>query len=432
MHGEYSMNNVLKWAFFSTIVSSFSHLVLRVALGNSLGPGGLGIYTLIFTFYLFGLSFSGFGIGAAIRKNIAENHHNQSIVNEYISNGLILSVITGLIVSILLWFLSPMIATSFFKIEELETYLKFVALAFPFIAIQKAVLNTLNGLKKIKMYSLITIIQNSTIVIASVIFVVFLKLGLYGATLGIVIPTIVISLLSIIAIKDNIGFVKSKSMANKNLITFGMYTMMAGSISFLNNQIDSILIGYFLHPVDLGIYAVAFLLSQAVLLFPQSIQIITTPIISNYYGEHKYTEIKEYMRSYQKKALLITAPILIFIFLFGIFIIDVLFGKSFEGAFIPCLILSVGCFAFVPWMAIGSFLSCIDKISIVYRINIIFMIINILLNVVLIPVMGVVGAALSTSLVHILNSIICIKISYYYVDRLIINRYCSESDFVTR
>ena len=66
----------VQWAFISLAISSLVHFLLRVVLGRELGASGLGLYTLVFTIYMFGMQFAAFGIGAALTKYVAEHNEN--------------------------------------------------------------------------------------------------------------------------------------------------------------------------------------------------------------------------------------------------------------------------------------------------------------------------------------------------------------------
>ena len=66
----------VQWAFISLAISSLVYFLLRVVLGKELGASGLGLYTLVLTVYLFGMQFAIFGMGAAVRKYVAEYNGN--------------------------------------------------------------------------------------------------------------------------------------------------------------------------------------------------------------------------------------------------------------------------------------------------------------------------------------------------------------------
>jgi len=180
----------VQWAFIGIVTASLAHFILRIVLGRELGAEGLGVYTLAFTVYLFGMQFAAFGIGSALTKYVAEFFDDQDTIRNYVSSGMTSSIITGTLMGIVLFFLAPYIAVSFFHVPELEPLVQLTALCYPFIAIQKAVLGTLNGFRKMHLYALLNIIQNVTVVVASIALVLLFGMGVMGAVIGFVGPTI--------------------------------------------------------------------------------------------------------------------------------------------------------------------------------------------------------------------------------------------------
>ena len=118
----------IHWSFISLATASLSHLLLRIILGRTLGPSGLGVYTLVFTIYLFGMQFAGFGIGSGLSKYVAEFRDENHKVKEYILSGFYGSLINGFIITILLYLLSNFIAVSIFHNSEMGKLIKITAL----------------------------------------------------------------------------------------------------------------------------------------------------------------------------------------------------------------------------------------------------------------------------------------------------------------
>jgi len=75
----------VQWAFIGLAISSLVHFLLRVVLGRELGASGLGLYTLVFTIYMFGMQFAAFGIGAALPRYIPMNCESLEKIREFIT-----------------------------------------------------------------------------------------------------------------------------------------------------------------------------------------------------------------------------------------------------------------------------------------------------------------------------------------------------------
>jgi len=402
----------VQWAFISIATASLAHFILRIVLGRELGPDGLGVYTLAFTIYLFGMQFAAFGIGAALTKYVAEFLEDKVAIRNYVSSGMTSSVITGGLMGVVLFLLAPYIAISFFHVPELEPLVQLTALCYPFIAIQKAVLGTLNGFRRMHLYALLNIIQNVAVVAASIILVMLFGMGVMGAVIGFVGPTILVSALCPLLIRDWIGLDSSlwNIPALHATTVFGFYVVLGNSVSFLNTQIDSIMIGYYLSPSEVGIYAVAALLAQTLTLIPSAVQRVTAPATATLYGKGDIRAIRRVISSTMRKTFLVSVPIALVLVIFGQFFITLLFTGEFLPAYLPLLALLVGHTIFAPFMAIGSTLASIGKVNIPFKIHSICGMLNVVLNILLIPLLGIMGAAISTTVTHIVSFVIHIVV----------------------
>lgn len=289
-------NKIMKnfqWSLISLITASFVHLLLRIMLSKELGPSGLGIYTLVFTIYMFGMQFAGFGIGSALTKYIAEYHDNLPEIKEFISSGILGSIISGSLMGVLLYLLSNRISILFFHNPAMINLLKLTACCFPFIAVQKAVIGSLNGLMEMKRYAIVNITQSISVLVFTVFLVHSLDRNIRGAVLGFVIPTILVGLISPIFVRNY--FTETPKLASKifkEFSLFGFYVVLANSIGIINTEIDGLMIGYFMNATEVGYYAVAIIFIQGITLIPDAIQRVTTPLIATYYGKRDVESIR--------------------------------------------------------------------------------------------------------------------------------------------
>lgn len=406
----------VQWSFISLATAAFAHLLLRIVFGRELGPSGLGLYTLVFTIYMFGMQFAAFGIGAALTKYIAQYHDNQQRIKDFVSSGIAGSLVSGTVIGVLLFLFSGIISVQLFHIPEMNLLLKITAFCFPFIAMQKAVIGTLNGLRKMKLFAVVNIAQNMSVFIISIILVIIFDLGVIGAVIGFVAPTILIGFMSLATTIQYYHKTPKKFTSSlRQLSYFGFYIVLGTSISFINTEIDTLMIGYYLGEVEVGYYAVAIIFSQGIILLPHSIQRVTTPAISRYYGENQLNEIKNLVKNTMLKTFLFVILISLPLVIFGSFLIRLLFTEEYMPAYIPLLILLIGYSIYSPWVSVGTVFSSIDKVNIVFKINALCAIINTMLNFIFIPIFGIEGAAIATSLALIFTCLINIYFIRKYI-----------------
>jgi len=233
-----------------------------------------------------------------------------------------------------------------------------------------------------------------------------------GAVIGFVGPTILVSALSPILIRDSIGFDASlwNTVALRATTVFGFYVVLGNSIGFLNAQVGSILTGYYLNPTEVGIYAVAVLFAQTLTLIPGAVQRVTAPATATLYGKGDVEGVRKLFYSTLKKSFLISLGSATLIAIFGQYFIAFLFTEEYLVAYVPLLILLMGYTIDASFSAVGATLSSIGKVHIPFRISAICGALNVILSILLIPVFGINGAALATAVTIIASSVIAIAI----------------------
>ncbi|AKB50208.1 Membrane protein involved in the export of O-antigen, teichoic acid lipoteichoic acids [Methanosarcina barkeri str. Wiesmoor] len=406
----------VQWSFLSLVTSSLAHLLLRMVLGKELGPKGLGTYTLVFTIYIFGMQFAAFGFGAALTNSVAKYKNNISKTKDYISSGVIGSIVSGSIMGIILYSSSEFISVNFFHIPEMVTLLKITTVCFPFIAIQKVTLGTLNGFRKMDHFAAINILQNTFVFLVSIFFVFFLNMGITGAVIGFVVPTVMIGVLSLLYIRRSFSLPSRIVLVNilREITWFGFYVVLGNSINMINTQIGSLLIGRFMSETDVGYYATAVIIIQGMTLIPSAINTVATPAIATHHEKKEHSKIKKLVKNTMIKIFLIEIIFLILLTVFGKYIILILFSEEFIPAYTPMLILSIGYLIYAPWMSVGSIFASIGKVNLSFKLNGLCAILNTTLNFLLIPKFGLIGAASSTTFSLIFTFILnlCFIIKY--------------------
>lgn len=115
----------------SVILRSFG-LLLKIYLADILGSGGLGLYQLIMSVYIFASSFASSGICTAVTKKVAESDCDEEIKHTVKTAFFITTAVAVLSVG-LLNFGADFIAKSFIKDETAAFSLKIISVALTFV-----------------------------------------------------------------------------------------------------------------------------------------------------------------------------------------------------------------------------------------------------------------------------------------------------------
>ena len=141
-----------------------------------------------------------------------------------------------------------------------------------------------------------------------------------------------------------------------------------------------------------------------------SINSIVAPKISELFSQENFIELRKIIKTSSKLMFFLTIPVLILILLFSEFILS-FFGEQFVSGVLCLNILIAGQLINVLCGSVGYILNMTEHQNVFKWIIIFSVIINIVLNLVLIPSYGIFGAAFASMISLILwNMLSCIYI----------------------
>ena len=403
-------------SFASLAISSLVHFLLRIFLARYLGPADLGQYTLAYTFYSFGVLLSAFGIGGAVAKYVAENKEDPVRKGRLLFIGVVSSFVIGCMMWLALHFSSPWIAERFFKMPELSSLLQIVAFAFPFIALEKATLGFLNGIRRMGLYAFVNVAQNVLIMVLTVALAL-LGYGLEGAVVALVLPIVLLGLFSVVATRRYLNRPSQGESAPifQILLRFGVFVVMGNGMYMLFYNVDRILLGRFTDDVAVGIYSTAAILSGLVTLIPSALQLVTGPTIASYWGRGESDNIQTLVNRTMKYTAILIVPIS----LAGIFLsrelISLIFGEEYVSATASLQILLAGFIFGGIFTSVGTALSMTNWVQMGFVLGAAQVVANVILGIVIIPHLGMSGAAAATSASLTLGTLL----NLYFVQRFI-------------
>ena len=384
--------------FLASVVSLPLGFVITITLGRFLGAGDLGIYRMASTLYGIVMLFAAVGIPATITKYVAEFKNDRIKFNQIVSSGVITSLFLGVGFAVLFYFSSGLFA-DIFDMPGLSGLIKILSPVFPFALVGGALLGLLNGIREMTKYTVATIIQSVLMVIITVVLI-YCGFGVAGAVAGVVLSSVGSSLFLIFVSRNYFKITLIEYLSTtKKMLRFGVQVLAAGSINQINNQLDIILIGFFLISTDIGHYAVAVGLSRFFWLIPLSVQRITYPATSSYWSENNHSALSNMLNKSMKYCTIILVLIGLGVGFFAKDIITTLFKEDFIYAVLPLQILLVGTVIRGSIaQPIGGSLSGIGRPGLTLKIVAIIATINATLDIILIPQIGIVGAAIATTI----------------------------------
>lgn len=180
------------------------------------------------------------------------------------------------------------------------------------------------------------------------------------------------------------------------LFHFGKYVSGTNFFSLLFQRLDTLLIGLFLTPAAVAIYNVATRLNSLLDLPLNGLSQAQYPGIAAAYMEDR--PMQDIYENNVRQLIYVQAPLTILLAIFAPFAVELLAGKAYSEAASLLQLLAIAGLV-KPWgRTFGMTLDAIGKPRLNFKMLLASIAVNLVLNLSLLPLLGVTGAALATGL----------------------------------
>lgn len=300
--------------------------------------------------------------------------------------------------------------------SEINNYILLTIGAIVSISFFETLMTIFRANRKVVIYSTLRCIS----VISSLLLSLLIIYTFYKDISVLLISVIIINMLLsfIIIIKYSyvkyIGFKYLSREVITELSTYGLpliLTLLSSWITLMSNRY---IIGYYRGTLEVGLYSVAVQLADPLSIFSQFLLIAAYPVIIDTWEKHGDKLTIDLISRITKYYLLFAIPVFTGVLIIPDMIMSIS-GKSFSGGYIV-----------LPWVCFGGLLLglCyyinkgleLKKNTRMLAIMVGFMaLINVGINIILVPTYGYLGAAITTSISYIIYFFISIAISEKYL-----------------
>ncbi|MEL4306299.1 flippase [Methanococcoides sp. LMO-2] len=384
-------------SFVWKISLTFIGFLSTMYFAHTVGAGILGVYFL-FTAY-FGVInlFSDGGLGGAAIKRISEGKEQ----NAYFSAFFVLRSL--FLITVILCLLT--LKGHFTDLND-EDIFNWLLIALAVSLFYGPLNNALAGLAKVGIRETCCFINEIARIFTQVI-AVFFGYGIAGLAGGFVIGMIVATIIELRFFDLRLTPFKWRHV--KNLSSFSFWLFLTSSGVMLYSYADTIMIGYYLSNSDIGIYRVAVQFTSIAALATTSMQVTLWPRISRWGKTGEIRLVESSLSEAIKYALLIAMPICIGGVVVGDKLLYYFYGDEFVQGYPVLVILCMTQIISVFQLFFLAYLSALDMQKKAFKVTSIAATLNIVMNAILIPLVGIVGAAIATLTTIGINGILARK-----------------------
>ena len=395
----------------STLATQGGIGLLGNILGKSLGflfvavatrlttPSVYGTFVLGLSIVMFVQGFTSLSIHRSldyfVPKHLRDSNYGQA--KKTLQNAFGIGITTSIIGAILLIVLRQRVS-SLFEEPQLAPVLFLFALLIPIQTSNKLLLTTFNSVKKIKYRVLMKDIINP--LTRTIAIIIFLSsgagiVGLIGGHLLGIFIAILFGILFFLYELDWFRETTSQSISTQALIRYSLPLVLAGVIYSIVGQIDSFVIGYYLPSSEVGYYQVAYLLGGNLLIVLRGITPVFKPIVSEIRSDP--AAIQSRFQLATRWVTMLSLPIAITIILAPKIYLSLFFTDEYTVASTALVILVFGYMLNAASGPEGMVLEGLGYTRLTLLNSIILIGINGTLNIIFVPRIGILGAAIGTA-----------------------------------
>ncbi len=384
------------WNYISLIVMALAGLLMNTVIVVFYNANALGLFNEVYAWYMVLSQFAVCGIHMAILKFVPENFEWDK-KNTFLGTGLVITIATSLICISVAEIVSLSLNDESWRISMSVAYIGLV-----FFAVNKVLLNYLNAIQRMVAYAVFNSFRYFLLAgILLVLSIIHVDPFWLAAVFPISELCLMIALFAYCFTIVRTRFTFERKIV-RQLFGFGIRIFPSNLVLEFNTKLDVICLGFILKDREqIGIYSLAILFAEGFYMLYITIRKLVNPSISesNAQGrlEEKIGEIKEWIGKYVR-----IGGIIAFIGVVVVYYLYCMVLKKPDHYIGEIYIVLIGIAMVLTgrYIIFGDILAQIGMPSEESLLNLLTVICNLVLNVVLITILGTVGAAIATACSH--------------------------------
>ncbi len=383
----------------------FINFLIGIIIAKKTDPQIFGNYNLALAIATTTVLFVKAGTGKGLIKYIpvfaVENHYGK--IKGLIRNVVICILVLWTVFAISIGSFQQQLSTIIFKNKDLNYMIGLVIIHILILVIYSTYSNIILSFKLINSNTIITKYFTPIIfIISCYLSIVFFNKddsGIYFARIiSQFLSFILIYLVYFKNVRSKLVKYKYEAVDNKAIFIYCIPLFFTETISQVMEKVDVIMIGAFIGTYEVGIYSVVVKLMSVALLASFAVSQALAPVISELSAKNDISSMGILYKNISKWLFLFGSNFCIFVICFRNQLLNI-FGKEYvAGGSMVLVILSIAYFFKTTGALTSNILVVRDKQKQEFINNCILLTINIVLNAVLINILGIIGAAIATSI----------------------------------
>ncbi len=405
-------------SLIGSAASALSALVIAVIIGNALGAYGTGLFFQAVGFFTIASQVLRLGTNSSLVRTISEHQAFDRRGETW--RVLLIAVVPvaflGILAGALVWVFSEPLANWLASPGESARLRPFLELMAPFIsvgallAVLQIASRMVNG---ISAYTFVHTIVYPTVRLVAVSVVVYAAgtaFAAFGAWLAVIPLWVLVSVGLLVSPLRQDWRRRSEAVeplgdAGRRFWRFSATRAVGGSLEILLEWTDVLIVAAIASPAEAGIYAVVTRTVRAGQVVDRAMRLAVSPRISRHLAKGELAETRELHTTVTRAMVLVSWPYYLTLAIMGPSVL-LLFGTEFEDGAVPLLILSLTMLVTSSAGMLQSIILQGGRSSWQVLNKSIVLATSVALNLALVPLMGIVGAAITWAVVGLTDTCI--------------------------
>ncbi|MCB7128090.1 MAG: flippase [Candidatus Brocadiales bacterium] len=398
-------------AFVVRVLGAGSALGVQILLARLLGATSYGDYIYAITWMNFLALFSRLGLDSACLRFVAAYHglEKWSLLRGLLQRSqqiaLVSSVLTALAAGGVVWLIGDSLR------PELRAVFWVAWLLVPARVLLEIYFSSLWALKRVVLAQVLREVFRP-LLLACGVYLIFEVLGQAGSAPKVMAVYLVVTVVAPILAGWSLHrtlpppyHTARAQYKTKEWCRVAIPLLLVAGFHLALYQTDILMIGAFLGTTDAGIYAAATRVASLILFGVIAVNAIAAPMISELYAQGRHNDLQRMITLAARGILIYSLPVTLFIVVLGKWMLG-FFGQAFTGGYTALVVLAVGQLVVALAGSVGFLMIMTDHHHEATWIVGGSALLNVILNATLIPVMGIPGAAVATTVANSMNSLV--------------------------
>ena len=383
------------WLMLAEGISKGLMFFLTILIARYLGAAGYGKFSFAFTFVALFAVIADFGLSTLTIREVARD---KSLARKYIDNIAVIKLILGIITFVLIITVIQFLG----KTPEIKSLVYLTGIWVVIQSFTQFFQSIFRAFEKMQ-YEALSKIAYSILLFLIAGSILWKNLGIKLLISSYIVAGLIAFVLTLILVQKN--FTKFWAEIDfgfwKELLKEAWPFALFGVFAIIYFQIDIIMLSLMRTDLEVGLYSAVFRLVTILLILPGIIISAVFPNLSILYNKNT-SLFKRLSKNVLNKFVVLGTSFTIILIIFSKQIIYLIYGLEYLKAAIPLQIIALILpFRFANYL-FGNTLSAMNKQRVRLYSSLACAVFNILTNLIFIPILGIVGAAITTLFTELL------------------------------